>query len=146
VINDCIAICCRVVMYVYRSSQLRGKRTYPPGSACYNKISCDSSHVVTYRFTSSSHILLLVRTKLRRCLRMIISYSVGTWLAKTLFSTALNDSTTSDITGISRSFDSLFNLKAQRPPLLEKAYSSRLGNLSNRWLSNWTRIVNNLPV
>jgi hypothetical protein len=47
VINDCIAICCRVVMYVYRSSQLRGKRNCPPGSACYNKISCDSSHVVT---------------------------------------------------------------------------------------------------
>jgi hypothetical protein len=36
-----------VVMLVYRSSQLRGKCTCPSGSACYNRISCDSAHVVT---------------------------------------------------------------------------------------------------
>jgi hypothetical protein len=47
VINGCIAICCCVVMYVYRSSRLRGKRSCPPGSACYNEILCDSSYVVT---------------------------------------------------------------------------------------------------
>jgi hypothetical protein len=35
-------------MLVYRSSQLRGKCTCPSGSACYNRISCDSAHVVTY--------------------------------------------------------------------------------------------------
>lgn len=35
------------MVFVYRSSQLRGKRTCPPGSACCNRISCDSSHVVT---------------------------------------------------------------------------------------------------
>jgi hypothetical protein len=46
-INACITICCRVMMFVYRSSQLRGKCTCPPGSACYNKISCDLAHVVT---------------------------------------------------------------------------------------------------
>jgi hypothetical protein len=34
-------------MFVYRSSQLRGKCTCPPGSACDNNISCDFSHVVT---------------------------------------------------------------------------------------------------
>jgi hypothetical protein len=34
-------------MSVYRSSRLRGKCTCPPGSACYNKISCDPAHVAT---------------------------------------------------------------------------------------------------
>jgi hypothetical protein len=46
-INACIAICCRVVMSVYRSSRLRGKCTCLTGSACYNEISCDPAHVVT---------------------------------------------------------------------------------------------------
>jgi hypothetical protein len=46
-INACIAICCRVVMSVYRSSRLRGKSTCLTGSACYNEISCDPAHVVT---------------------------------------------------------------------------------------------------
>jgi hypothetical protein len=36
-INACIAIC----VVLYRSSQLRGKFTCPPGSACYNRMSCD---------------------------------------------------------------------------------------------------------
>jgi hypothetical protein len=44
------AICCRVVISVYRSSQLRGKCTCPLGSACYNRISCDSAHVATTSF------------------------------------------------------------------------------------------------
>jgi hypothetical protein len=41
-----LLFCC--VMFVYRSSRLRGKCTCPTGSACYNKISCDPAHVVTY--------------------------------------------------------------------------------------------------
>jgi hypothetical protein len=36
----CIAICV-VVVFVYRSSQLQGKCICPPGSACYNRMSCD---------------------------------------------------------------------------------------------------------
>jgi hypothetical protein len=33
--------------FVYRGSQLRGKRTCLPGSACYSRVSCNFSHVVT---------------------------------------------------------------------------------------------------
>lgn len=47
-INVCIAICCCVAMFVYKSSQLRGKCMCLPGSACYNKISCDFTHEVTH--------------------------------------------------------------------------------------------------
>jgi hypothetical protein len=35
------------MMFLYRSSRLRGKCTCPSGSACYNRISCDPAHVVT---------------------------------------------------------------------------------------------------
>ncbi|KAF1922219.1 uncharacterized protein M421DRAFT_387713 [Didymella exigua CBS 183.55] len=34
-------------MFCPRSSQLWGKRTCPSGTTCYNRISCDLSHVVT---------------------------------------------------------------------------------------------------
>ena len=42
----CYLLCCSV-MFSYRSSRLRGKCTCPPGSACYNRISCDPAHVAT---------------------------------------------------------------------------------------------------
>jgi hypothetical protein len=54
VINDCIAIRCCVmscscigVLGLEVRSRLRGKCTCLPGSACYNRISCDFGHVVT---------------------------------------------------------------------------------------------------
>jgi hypothetical protein len=45
-INACIAICCCCVV-ISGSSQLRGNCTCPPGSACYNRISCNPAHVAT---------------------------------------------------------------------------------------------------
>jgi hypothetical protein len=59
--NDCITICYCAVIYVYRSSQLRGKRTCLPGNACYSRISCYSSHVVTNLTTVCQGIISVVK-------------------------------------------------------------------------------------
>jgi hypothetical protein len=45
-INACIAMC---VVVLYRSSQLRGKCTCPPGSACYDRMSCDIATWLHFR-------------------------------------------------------------------------------------------------
>jgi hypothetical protein len=58
-------------MFVYRSSRLRGKCTCPSGSACYNRISCDLSHVATTGLPQHMYDSLFVWALTRPAVRRI---------------------------------------------------------------------------